>query len=111
MSNKKQYAAVEGLFTWPADKPHLIGGRCESCGSYCFPRSSNVHKPDCNKRQVKEVLLSRRGKLDSYTIQYYPAPAPFVAPDPFVPYGVGLVVLSEGIKVFMQFRNLLTQRC
>ena len=99
MVSKKRYPAVEGLFTWVEDKQRLIGGKCESCGSYCFPKSSNVHRPDCKQRQVTEVLLSRKGILDSYTIQYYPPPAPFVSPDPFVPYAIGLVTLPEGIKV------------
>lgn len=99
MSNRKQYPVVEGLFTWPAEAPNLIGGKCDSCSSYCFPKFSNIHKPGCRMRQVKEVLLSRRGRLDSYTIQYYPPPPPFVPTDPFVPYAVGLVALPEGISV------------
>jgi len=99
MTNSKKYPAIEGLFTWADNDPHLIGGRCESCGSYCFPKSSNIHKPGCKEILVKEVLLNRKGKLNSYTIQYYPPPAPFVSPDPFVPYAVGLVALPEGIEV------------
>ena len=99
MSNKKQHPAVEGLFTGVGKESNLIGGKCDSCGTYSFPMSSNVHSPDCKQRSTKEVLLSRKGKLDSYTIQYYPPPPPFVSPDPFVPFAIGLVELPEGISV------------
>ncbi len=42
--------------------------------------------------------MSRRGKLWSYTVQYYPPP-PFRAPEPFVPFGIGLIELPEKIRV------------
>ena len=96
---KKQVAAVEGFFTL-SDDPHLIGSRCNSCGHYFFPRAFTCRNNKCHKaNEVEEVFLSRRGKLWSYTIMYYPPPLPFVAPDPFVPYGIGEVELPEGIKV------------
>ena len=91
---------TEGLFTWPDDKPRLIGGRCKTCGSYFFPKNYVVHKPDCNQWQVEEALLSPRGKLRSYTWHYYQPPPPFKSSEPFVPYGIGLVELPEGIRVF-----------
>ena len=99
MPSKKQYPAIEGLFTGIGKEANLIAGKCESCGTYSFPKSGNVHSPDCERRTIQEVLLSRKGKLDSYTIQYYPPPPPFVSPDPFVPYAIGLVELPEGISV------------
>ena len=99
MAEKKRIPAVEGLFTWPSDEPHLIGGKCKSCGSHFFPKFYVVHQPSCKQREVEEVMLSRGGKLKSYTIQFYPPPPPFVAPEPFVPYGIGLVTLPEGINV------------
>ena len=99
MAEKRQYPAEEGLFTQSSDKPQLIGGRCKSCGTYFFPKYYVMHKPGCKERQVEEVLLSRRGKLDSYTIQYYSPPPPFISPDPFVPYAIGWVALPEGIAV------------
>lgn len=99
MAEKKRVPVVEGLFTWPSEEPQLIGGRCESCGSYSFPKSSPVHRPGC-RGGVEEVLLSRRGKLVSYTWQYYKPPPPYKGPEPFVPYGIGLVELPEGIRIF-----------
>ena len=97
---KKQIAGAKGFFTWPSKEPYLIGSRCRACGDYSFPKAFICRNPNCDKTKgVEEVLLSRRGKLWSYTIQYYPAPAPFVAPEPFVPYGIGEVELPEGLKV------------
>ena len=43
-TEKKQYAEAEGLFTWPADEPHLIGGLCKGCDTYFFPKFSEFHK-------------------------------------------------------------------
>ena len=97
--SKRQYPIEEGLFTWPAAEPQLIGGRCKSCATYFFPRFYAIHKPGCKERQVEDVLFSRRGKLDSYTIQYYPPPPPFINPEPFVPYAIGMVSLPEGIAI------------
>ena len=28
---------AEGVFTWPADEPQLIGSRCTACGIVTFP--------------------------------------------------------------------------
>ena len=95
----KQIPIAEGFFTWPSDEPHLIGGRCKTCGRYFFPKAYPLHKLGCRNQEVEEVLLSRRGKLQSYTWQYYPPPPPYKGPDPFVPYGIGMVKLAEGISV------------
>ncbi|MBI4294679.1 MAG: OB-fold domain-containing protein [Chloroflexi bacterium] len=99
MTDKKQIPAVEGLFTWPSDEPRLIGARCKSCGEFFFPKSFPTHNPTCKNRELEEVLLSRRGKLWSYTVHHYPPPPPFMAPKPFVPFGIASVELPEGIKV------------
>jgi len=98
-TQKRQIPLIEGLFTWPSDEPHLIGGRCKSCSTYFFPKWLVKHKPNCRERHIEEVLLSRRGKLNSYTIQHYPPPPPFKSPDPFIPYAIGWVSLPEGIAI------------
>lgn len=99
MAEKKRYPAEEGLFTWPSDKPQLIGGRCKSCGTYYFPKYYITHKIGCKDRQTEEVLLSRTGTLDTWTVQHYPPPLPFISPNPFTPYAIGWVALPEGIGV------------
>lgn len=37
--------------------------------------------------------------MNSYTIMHFPPPPPFKASEPFVPFGIGLVELPEGIRV------------
>jgi len=98
-SVRKQMPALEGLFTWPSDRPSLIGSRCKSCGTYCFPKNSMCPNPDCKNKEMEQMLLSRKGKLWSYTVHYYQPPPPFRASDPFMPFGVGVIELPEGLKV------------
>ena len=96
----EQLPVVEGLFTWPANKPHLIGSKCLCCGTYFFPKTFTCVNPDCkDKSRIEEVLLSRRGKLWSYCVEYYPPPPPFKAPEPFSPYAIGAIDLPEGLRI------------
>ena len=101
MSTKisRKIPVVGGLFTWPAEQPQLIGTKCLSCGSYFFHKKMSCNNPACREKKVEEARLSPKGKLYSYTIQYYPPPSPFKYQEPFKPYGIGLVELSEGIMV------------
>jgi len=99
---KRQIPVLEGFFTWPSDEPRLIGGKCKGCGEYFFPKFVSMHNPDCEFREVEEVLLSRKGRLWTYTIIYYKPPLPFRAPEPFKPFGIGIVELPEGIRVIGQ---------
>jgi len=91
----------EGLFTWPSERPQLIASRCKACGALTFPRQDGC--PRCTERGAEKVLLSRRGKLWSWTIQRFPPPVPpYTGPadrESFVPFGVGYVELPEGIRV------------
>ncbi len=107
VANKKKnrLAAVEGLFTWPSEKPQLIGSRCKSCKNYSFPKTFTCQNPQCKEKEVEEVFLSRKGKLWSYTIVYYPPPPPFKVPEPFSPFGIGVVELPEGIRVLGMLTN------
>ena len=43
--------------------------------------------------------LNGKGKLVTYTINYYPAPAPFHPPKDFAPYGVCYVNMDEGLPI------------
>jgi len=44
-------------------------------------------------------LLSRRGKLFTFTVNHYQPPPPYHPPDPFVPYATGVVELPEGLMI------------
>jgi uncharacterized OB-fold protein len=94
--SKTRVAAVDGWFTMDAERPHLLGSRCTRCNGYFFPRESlYCRNPACSGTEFEEVPLSRTGRLWSYTNSCYEPPAPYVAPDPFVPYAIGAVELVE----------------
>ncbi len=89
---------LEGWFTLDEGKPHLLGSKCQSCGTFYFPQIRGEAKfcrnPDCEGEQFDTVELSRTGKVWSYTNAVYQPPEPFVAPDPFVPYAIAAVQLE-----------------
>jgi len=100
MGTKKQIPCLEGWFTMPPQEPRVIGNRCGSCGHYFFPKVKNCRNPLCKKTKLlEEVLFSRNGKLVAYTVNHYPPPPPYHAPDPFVPFGVVSVEMPEGIRI------------
>ena len=91
---------ADGIFTWPADQPQLIGSRCTACGIVTFPAQDSC--PRCAATAMAEQLLARRGRLWAWTIQHFPPPSPpYAGPtgDAFVPYGVGYVELPGEVKV------------
>lgn len=95
MSAKPYAPAIDGWHTMEA-KPHLIGTRCEGCGTYFFPKQSHYCKnPNCDSTDFKEVELSRTGTVWSYTNACYKPPEPFVAADPFEPYAIAAVELED----------------
>ena len=93
---KTQVAAVEGWFTIDPTTPALLGTRCTTCGTYFFPRESRFcRNPACDGTELEEVLLSRRGKVWSFTDNRYQPPLPYMSPDPFEPYVIAAVELAE----------------
>jgi len=48
------------------EDPVLIASRCLSCGEIFFPK--RVICQNCQGDRLKEIMLSRRGKVFSYTI-------------------------------------------
>lgn len=92
---KERVPAVDGWFTIDAE-PALLGSRCRACGTYFFPRQHTFcRNPSCTGRDFDEVRLSRRGRIWSFTDNRYQPPAPYVSPDPFVPYAIAAVELAE----------------
>lgn len=102
-SQKQQIPAVKDVFIWPSSEPQFIGTKCKACGTVSFPKSPVCRNPRCkHKADVEETLLSRRGKLLSYTLVCYPPPPPFVCPKPFVPFPIGEVQFPEGVAIIGQ---------
>lgn len=97
---KKQVPIIEGLFTWPAEKPQLIASRCKKCGAYFFPKTPYCGNPDCpkDKANIEIVPLSNTGTMYTFTI-HTAQPAPPFRMEPFRPYGVAMVDVPEGMRV------------
>ncbi len=92
---KTRVPAVEGWFTMDEAAPHLLGARGVESGSYFFPKAVAVSANPSAPFEAREgVELSRRGRVWSYTTNHYEPPAPYVSPDPFVPYTVVAVELE-----------------
>ena len=95
MSAKTRVPAVEGWFTTGED-PRLIGSRGTETGSFFFPKNLAFSRnPAAPGEDLDEVHLSATGHVWSWTTNHYQPPAPYVAPDPFVPYTVLAVELAE----------------
>jgi uncharacterized protein len=102
MATKTRVPAVEGWFTTDGDVPALLGSRCRSCGTYAFPRETFFcRNPGCEGTEFDEVPLSRRGKVWSYTDARYTPPPPYVAAEPYVPFCIAAVELTEEKMVVM----------
>jgi uncharacterized OB-fold protein len=92
---KTRVPAIDGWFT-TGDQPALLGSRGQETGSYFFPKGVAVSRnPAAPAEEREEVALGRRGRVWSFTTNHYPPPAPYVAPDPFVPYTIVAVELPE----------------
>ncbi len=93
---KTRAPAVEGLFTLDEQEPRLIGGRVPGTGSYFFPRHLAGADPSVGPVALEEVLLSRRGRVWSYTTSHYQPPPPFVpAAEKFEPITIAAVELEK----------------
>jgi uncharacterized OB-fold protein len=97
---KNMVARIPNLVDWSTGEVRLMSAKCDSCGTYFFPKEHYQHRPGCSRQGVKDVLLPQKGKLASYTIQYYPCPPPFKTDEKITPYGIGLVEFeAEKIQV------------
>ena len=80
---KKKVPIKDGLFRLPGngDPGHLIGSRCTACGESFHPKRFVCL--NCYSEDLDEIALSRRGKIQTYTIARVgypmaPVKAPFV---------------------------------
>ena len=96
---KGKMPELPDLFDWTKEGVRLQSAKCNSCGTYFFPASHHQHRPGCSREGVENVFLSRRGKLATYTVQYYMCPPPFKTTGDITPYGIGMVEFPEGISV------------
>lgn len=96
----KQIPIAEGLFTWPAAQPALLGSRCNDCGIASFPVAQSCMA--CSGQDVTVEELPRRGTLWTWTVQRFMPKSPYKSDETeqtFQPYGVGYVELPGGVRV------------
>ena len=97
---KKQVEVRAGLFTSPLapmEQVRLLGSKCKACGEVLLGKRFACEH--CGGLQMEELPLGRRGKVWTYTVIRHKPPTGYKGPDPFVPFGLGLVELPEGIRV------------
>ena len=98
-SESGKVPALPDLFTWTEDGVRIRSAKCNTCGTYFFPEYSEQHRPGCSREGVEKVLLSKAGKLASYTVMHYLPPLPFKIDRDITPYPIGLVEFPEGIQI------------
>jgi uncharacterized OB-fold protein len=96
----QQVPIAEGLFSWPADTPLLLGAQCGECAAYAFPSQGSC--PRCSA-EMKSVELSPTGTVWTWTSQEFLPKAPPYAgeetAETFQPYYVGYVELEGQLRV------------
>ena len=101
MTGSGQVAVADGLFTWAAGEPRLIGGRCAACGQTGFPAGAACER--CGGTEVTDTLLPARGSLWTFTTQSFRPPSPPYdgsdTAETFQPYTVGYLDLGGEIMV------------
>ena len=113
VSNKPAAERVpirEGLLTGPLaqlDRVRLAGCKCTTCGETSL--GAKTICPNCGRDTVQEVALANRGLLWSFTVVRHRPPGSYKGPDPFVPFGLGLVELPEGLRVLSPIQCDLEQ--
>ncbi len=77
----------------------LIGGRHRASGRIAFPCPT--------AGDYEEILLPRRGRLWSWTVQRFrPKSPPYAGPEAFTPFALGYVELPGAIIVEAPFTNV-----
>jgi uncharacterized OB-fold protein len=90
----------DGLFEQDEHgRPHLLGGRCSECGRLQFPSAPTC--PACGAASVESVRLSDHGTLWGWTAVTAPPPGYLGE----VPYGFGVVALSDGLRVITRIEE------
>jgi uncharacterized OB-fold protein len=74
-------------------RPYLIATRCPQCGCFFFPRRALCAA--CGGRGLEETVLSRSGRIWSYSVSHQAPPGAIVQP----PYLIAQVELPERVLV------------
>lgn len=91
---------AERLFTWPSDRPALIGSRCRDCRAVAFPVRAGC--PRCGSVSLVDEELPRAGTVWAWTTQGFLPKAPYLGADKkdeFRPWVVASVELPGTVRV------------
>jgi uncharacterized OB-fold protein len=89
-----------GLFADPLDDlttARLCGSQCAACREVSFALKSVC--PNCGGSSIEPIPLGREGTLWTYTVTHHRPPGDYKGPEPFQPFGIGLIELPEGLRV------------
>ena len=96
----KKIPITEGIFTTPLSPPEQVrlkGCKCRNCGEVFWGERSFCE--NCSSDDLEDLVLSNRGNLYSYTIIEHRPAGDYKGPEPFIPFGLGLVELPEGVRI------------
>ena len=96
----KRVAVREDVLTKPLadlDQVRLVGSAFGHCRETFLGKAAVC--PNCGREGPTARPLSRRGTLWTYTVVRHKPPGDYRGPAPFVPFGLGLVELPEGLRV------------
>jgi len=100
-TRKNQLPFAEGYFTTPllpTENVRLVGSKCRSCGISLFGRRHGCES--CASTDLEDITLGKLGKVYSYSFANYAPPQPYAGSvDPFVPYAIAWIDLSEGVRI------------
>ncbi len=91
---------AENVFTWPSDRPQLIGCRCTECQAVFFPEQPSCGQ--CGSLAVERHLLPTTGTLWAWTTQDFLPKAPYAGgetPETFKSFGVGVIDLEGEVRI------------
>lgn len=89
---KNQVPFRKEIFKNVNNMSFLLGSQCKSCKQIFFPKIEACI--NCFSKDLEEVVLSRKGKLYTFTISYMPVH--YFDP----PHAMGYIELPEGIRIF-----------
>ncbi len=97
-SNAELLPVKEGLVTGAGkDDVTLLGSKCLACKEVSI--GTNPVCLNCGSDQIESIKLSSEGELWTYTVVRHKPPGEYLGPDPFQPFGLGLVELAEGVRI------------
>jgi uncharacterized OB-fold protein len=88
--NNKKFIRND-LFKETSDGVVLVDNKCPACGRAFYPKADFCTQ--CLNKELEELVLSKRGKLYSYTVTRVP-----VGKFP-VPHAIGMITLPENVRL------------